>query len=148
VYDELGPLVPAHVDPDTGYHRYAATQLDPARLASLRRIGVPMAQISNMLALQPAAAAAEIRVYWAGTEAEHVAGRELVGHLVDRLHAKKSAMYEVAVGDVPARSLCSLMHRIVASRWPGARTAHVAGGDYRLVAPGSGLARAVVEAEV
>jgi hypothetical protein len=42
---------------------------------------------------------------------EHAAQRELVGYLVDRLHGKKPAMYEVAVRDIPARSLLSLMRR-------------------------------------
>jgi DNA-binding transcriptional MerR regulator len=113
LYDELGLLVPARVDPETGYRWYAATQLDRARLvASLRRIGVPLARITDMLALEPPSVAEEIRAYWAGTEAEHAARRELVGRLVDRLHGKKSAMYEVAVRDIPARSLLSLIRRV------------------------------------
>jgi hypothetical protein len=65
-----------------------------------------------MLALDSATAAEEIRAYWAGTEGEHAAQRVLVGHLVDRLHGKKSAMYEVAVRDIPARSLLSLIRRV------------------------------------
>jgi DNA-binding transcriptional MerR regulator len=113
LYDDLGLLLPAHVDRDTGYRWYAATQLDQARLvASLRRIGVPLAQIRDILALESAAAAEEIRAYWAATEGEHAAQRVLVGHLVDRLHGKKSAMYEVTVRDIPARSLLSLMQRL------------------------------------
>ena len=47
-----------------------------------------------------------------GRRAEHAAQRVLVGHLVDRLHGKKSAMYEVTVRDIPARSLLSLMQRL------------------------------------
>jgi DNA-binding transcriptional MerR regulator len=87
-------LVPAEVDAEAGYRWYADTQLEEARVvASLRRIGVPVARIRDMLALDPATAAEEIRAYWAGTEAEHAAERVLVGHLVDRLHGKKSAMY-------------------------------------------------------
>ena len=86
LYDELGLLVPDHVDPATGYRWYADAQLDRARVvALLRRIGVPLAQIRDMLALDPASAAERIRDYWAGTEMEHAARRELVGYLVDRL---------------------------------------------------------------
>ncbi|HEY3954376.1 MAG TPA: hypothetical protein VGM53_13445 [Streptosporangiaceae bacterium] len=81
-------------------------------VALLRRIGVPLAQIKDMLALDPASAAEKIRDYRAGAEKEHAAQRELVGYLVDRLHGKKSAMYEVAVRDIPARSLLSLMRRV------------------------------------
>jgi DNA-binding transcriptional MerR regulator len=113
LYAELGLLLPARVDPGTGYRWYAATQLDQARLvASLRRIGVPLAQIRDIVALEPAAAAEEIRAYWTGTEAEHAAQRVLVGYLVDRLHGKKSVMYEVAVRDIPERSLLSLICRV------------------------------------
>jgi DNA-binding transcriptional MerR regulator len=113
LYDELGLLLPDHVDPDTGYRWYAAAQLNQARLvASLRRVGVPLAQIRDILALEPVAAAGEIRAYWAGAEAEHDARRKLVGHLVDRLHGRKPAMYEVEVRDMPTRNLLSLIRRV------------------------------------
>jgi DNA-binding transcriptional MerR regulator len=113
LYDELGLLVPARVDPATGYRWYAASQRDQARLvAALRRIGVPLARIRDLLALEPASAAELVRTYWAGAEAEHAARRDLIGHLVDHLHGEKPAMYEVAVRDIPARSLLSLMRRV------------------------------------
>jgi DNA-binding transcriptional MerR regulator len=106
-------LVPDHVDAATGYRWYADTQLGQARVvALLRRIGVPLAQIREMLALDPASAAEQIRDYWARTKMEHAAQQELVGYLVDRLLGKKSDMYEVAVRDIPARSLLSLMRRV------------------------------------
>jgi DNA-binding transcriptional MerR regulator len=113
LYDDLGLLVPAHVDAATGYRWYEAAQLDRARLvAALRRIGVPLARIRDTLALDPESAAEEIRAYWAGAEAEHAAQRVLVGHLVDRLHGKQPAMYEVNVRDIPERSLLTLLGRV------------------------------------
>ena len=113
LYDELGLLVPAEVDAETGYRWYAQTQLERARMvALLRRTRVPLARIRDMLALDPVTAAEEIRAYWAAAEAEHAGQRVLVGHLVDRLLGKKSAMYEAAVRDVPARSLLSLLRRV------------------------------------
>jgi DNA-binding transcriptional MerR regulator len=58
--------VPTHVDPDTGYRWYAATQLDQARLVtSLRRIRVPLTRIRDILALDATSAAEEIRACWA-----------------------------------------------------------------------------------
>jgi DNA-binding transcriptional MerR regulator len=112
LYDDLGLLVPDHVDSATGYRWYADTQLEQARVvALLRRIGVPLAQIRDLLALDPPSAADRIRYYWAQTETEHAAQRELVDYLVDRLDGKKPAMYEVAVRDIPSRSLLSLMRR-------------------------------------
>jgi DNA-binding transcriptional MerR regulator len=112
LYDELGLLRPAQVDPDSGYRWYAAGQLDNARLvASLRQIGVPLAQIQLILSLEPEAAAAQVGAYWSGTEADHASRRNLAGYLVDRLTGKRNVMYEVKVRDIPARSLlCLLRH--------------------------------------
>jgi MerR family regulatory protein len=48
LYDELGLLVPDHVDSATGYRWYADSQLDQAHVvALLRRINVPLAQIRD-----------------------------------------------------------------------------------------------------
>ncbi|MFG2681135.1 MerR family transcriptional regulator [Streptomyces sp. NPDC048392] len=50
-YDGAGVLVPARVDPVTGYRWYAPEQLDEARLlARLRRAGMPLADIRLVLA--------------------------------------------------------------------------------------------------
>jgi DNA-binding transcriptional MerR regulator len=112
LYDELGLLLPAKVDPDSGYRWYGAGQLDNARLvASLRQIGMPLAQIQLILSLEPEAAAAQVGAYWSGAEADHAARRDLAGYLVDRLTGKRNVMYEVKVRDIPARSLlCLLRH--------------------------------------
>ncbi|SCF12221.1 DNA polymerase III sliding clamp (beta) subunit, PCNA homolog [Micromonospora carbonacea] len=46
-YDRSGVLVPALVDPVTGYRWYADEQVVPARLvAGLRRVGMPLAEIA------------------------------------------------------------------------------------------------------
>src|SRR5277367_5629636 len=112
LYDELGLLPPAQVDRDSGYRWYAAGQLDNAWLvASLRQIGVPLAQIQLILSLEPEAAAQQVGAYWSGAEADHAARRDLADHLVDRLTGKRNVMYEVKVRDIPARSLlCLLRH--------------------------------------
>lgn len=50
-YDGAGVLVPAHVDAQTGYRYYAPEQLVAARLvAALRRVGMPLAGIREVLA--------------------------------------------------------------------------------------------------
>jgi PPM family protein phosphatase len=62
LYDELDLLRPARVDPDTGYRYYAPEQLEQARLVAwLRRLGMPLARIRQVRAMEPAAAAQEIR---------------------------------------------------------------------------------------
>ncbi|MFI5987024.1 MerR family transcriptional regulator [Streptomyces sp. NPDC051555] len=50
-YDRAGVLMPARVDPTTGYRWYGPEQLDEARvLARLRRAGMPLADIRLVLA--------------------------------------------------------------------------------------------------
>ncbi|MGW1069928.1 MerR family transcriptional regulator [Streptomyces aureus] len=86
LYDELDLLRPARVDPDTGYRYYAAGQLEQARLVAwLRRLGMPLARIRQVCALEPGPAAREIGAYWAGVEAETAARRDLAAFLVDHL---------------------------------------------------------------
>ena len=58
LYDRLRLVVPAQVDPDSGYRMYSADQVEPARLVGiLRRLDMPLAMISSVLALDPADAA-------------------------------------------------------------------------------------------
>jgi len=88
LYDELELLRPARVDPDSGYRYYTPGQLDRARLVAwLRRLGMPLARIRTVCALPPAAAAGEIRAYWAQVEAETAVRRDLAAFLVDELTA-------------------------------------------------------------
>lgn len=50
-YDRQGVLTPVHVDASTGYRWYAQGQLAEAKLlARLRRIGLPLAEMSTILA--------------------------------------------------------------------------------------------------
>ena len=112
LYDELGLLVPAAVDPDTGYRSYEVAQLEQARLvAALRRIAVPLAEIKAILALEPTAAARQIALYWEGVEADHAARRNLARYLIDSLSGKEPVMYEVSTRTLPERNLlCRLRH--------------------------------------
>jgi DNA-binding transcriptional MerR regulator len=113
LYDELGLLPPARVDLDSGYRWYACGQLDQARLvASLRQIGVPLTQIKMVLGLDAPAAAGQVAPWWTGAEAQHAARRELASYLVDRLNGKRPVMYEIAVRDIPARSLLTLLRYV------------------------------------
>ncbi|WP_184540057.1 DNA polymerase III subunit beta family protein [Micromonospora polyrhachis] len=52
-YDGADVLVPAAVDPTTGYRWYDPQQIVPARMvAGLRRVGMPLAEISQAVAAQ------------------------------------------------------------------------------------------------
>jgi DNA-binding transcriptional MerR regulator len=113
LYDELGLLPPARVDLDSGCRCYAGGQLDQARLvAALRQIGVPLAQIKVILGLDAPAAAGQVAAWWTAAEAGHAARRELAGYLVDRLNGKRPVMDEIAVRDIPARSLLTLLRHV------------------------------------
>lgn len=112
LYQVLGLLEPAAVDPDSGYRSYELAQLARAQLiALLRRIDLPLAEIKAVLALEPEAAARRIVTYWEGVEAEHDARRDLATYVVDLLRGRERVMYEVATRTVPERSLlCRLRH--------------------------------------
>jgi protein phosphatase len=93
LYDELGLLTPARVDPQSGYRFYAPAQLEQARLVAwLRRLGMPLAEIRAMSALSSAAAAEKLGAYWDRVEAETAARRELASFLIGYLSGKDTDM--------------------------------------------------------
>ncbi|MGW7265174.1 MerR family transcriptional regulator [Streptomyces sp. NPDC054842] len=93
LYDELGLLPPARVDPVTGYRLYDPEQLGQARLVAwLRRLGMPLARIRHVRTLDAAAAAQEVRAFWAQVEADTAARRDLAAFLVDQLSWKDVTM--------------------------------------------------------
>lgn len=93
LYDELGLLPPARVDPESGYRFYRPQQLERARLVAwLRRLGMPLAQIKTVCELAPADAAGEVAAYWSQVEAAMVSRRELAAFLVGYLAQEGTAM--------------------------------------------------------
>ena len=114
LYDELGLLPPARVDPGTGYRWYETGQLERAGLvASLRQIGVPLAQVGELLELDSAEAMSDLVVaYWSGVEADHAARRDLAGLLVRRLTGESADLYQVATREVPERRLLCLKRNV------------------------------------
>ena len=109
LYDERGVLVPSRVEQSSGYRYYDTAQLDQARLVvMLRELQLPLAVIKELLACDPADAAARVAEHWRHAEAAHDARRELADYLVNRLSGKRSVMYEVATREIPERSLLCL----------------------------------------
>ena len=93
LYDELGLLPPAFVDPDSGYRFYDPAQLERARLVAwLRRLGMPLARIRIVCDLDPAQAAGEVAAYWAQVEADTASRRDLAAFLIATLSGRKTAM--------------------------------------------------------
>ena len=121
LYDELGLLTPARVDPVSGYRLYEPGQLEQARLVAwLRRLGMPLARIRVVCDLPPAAAAAEVAAFWAQAEADLASRRDLAAFLTTYLFAREpSPTAQAAEGLLPAE-------------WAAKGTA--------MTAPGAGLA--------
>lgn len=91
LYDELGLLPPAQVDPRSGYRSYDRRQLDRARLVAwLRGLGMPLARIRVVCDLPAPAAAAEVASYWRQVEADTAARKELATFLVGQLSEQDS----------------------------------------------------------
>jgi len=113
LYDERGVLVPSRVDQASGYRYYGTAQLEQARLVvMLRQLQLPLAAIKELLACDPAEAAARIAEHWRHAEAAHGARRELADYLVNRLCGKRPVMYEVATREMPERSLLCLKRHV------------------------------------
>jgi serine/threonine protein phosphatase PrpC len=106
LYDDMGLLVPADVDPTSGYRYYGADQLDRARLVSrLRLIGMPLARIRVVADLPPVAGAAEVASYWRQVEADSRTRRTRVRDLVEEMRAKETQMSTISTNraDVACR---------------------------------------------
>ncbi|MEV0899985.1 MerR family transcriptional regulator [Actinoplanes sp. NPDC049802] len=89
LYDEVGLLPPAAVDPESGYRFYAPEQLAHARLiARLRRIGMPLADIRIVCDLEPGAAAEAVTAYWRQVTADTADRAHHVARLVEHLSQK------------------------------------------------------------
>ncbi|HEV7652191.1 MAG TPA: MerR family transcriptional regulator [Actinophytocola sp.] len=95
LYDELGLLRPARVDPVSGYRLYEPAQLERARLVAwLRRLGLPLARIKEVCDLPRSAAAEVVADYWRQVETETAARRDLADFLVVYLSREDVEMPE------------------------------------------------------
>ena len=93
LYDDLGLLTPAEVDPGSGYRRYAEEQLDRARLvATLRLVGMPLARIEEVLDVPATVAVRLVEAYWHQVEQDTSSRRAIVTRLVDTLRNEEPAM--------------------------------------------------------
>jgi DNA polymerase III subunit beta len=99
-YDRVGVLVPAVVDPATGYRRYAEHQIRPARvLAGLRRVGMPLADIARVLGQLPDGAAVRglLDVHLRRLEDGLVDARRELSRIHALLDCEENAMTRVTV---------------------------------------------------
>ncbi|MEU4238322.1 MerR family transcriptional regulator [Actinoplanes sp. NPDC026619] len=98
LYDETGLLPPAAVDPDSGYRFYEPGQVRQARLiADLRRIGMPLSDISAVAGQAPAEVAAAVEAYWRRETAQTTARARQVTLLLEDLSRRNPIMSEITI---------------------------------------------------
>jgi DNA-binding transcriptional MerR regulator len=115
LYAEQGLLLPAEIDPATGYRYYDPAQLPKARLIGrLRALGLPLARIAYLSELSPATRAIELRG-WLRTERERLDERASVIEAVEQ-GPDPALVAAVRLREVPARKVMSRARRIDSSR--------------------------------
>jgi DNA-binding transcriptional MerR regulator len=108
LYERSGLLVPADVNPATGYRRYRESQLLRARLiVMMRRAGIPLARVAEIIAAPGAAGAALLTEYWTNAERRFAVQRDLVsrlrGSLLSGATLAADAVFHVQERDVPGQ---------------------------------------------
>ncbi|HXM57976.1 MAG TPA: MerR family transcriptional regulator [Candidatus Dormibacteraeota bacterium] len=125
-YDDAGLLRPAHVDPGSGYRRYAPAQVPEAVLIrELRALAMPVAEVRALLDAGPADAHARLDAHWRAVEARVAAARTRLAaahRLID--HEEEMTMGPVVT--IEADALATAIRQVL----PAAPTA-------RLTRPGA-----------
>jgi DNA-binding transcriptional MerR regulator len=110
LYDAEGLLVPAWVDPDSGYRYYRAQQVRTATtIALLRSLGVTLAVIREVLDAPDADALATVLDAERERAARDLAARERALRSIERLaRSPRAVSYDVLIGPQRARRLVGL----------------------------------------
>ena len=128
IYDEIGLLRPAAVDPASGQRRYAAGQVRLGRIIGmLRGAGMSLADIGLLLADLGQGrdgqgrdlAAAHLEQYLSQLEAQHTSRRLLIRHIHAILREEDPPMFPVQTRHVPAQRVMSIQRRLRAPQTDG-----------------------------
>lgn len=127
LYDRNGLLSPDSVDPFNGYRKYSLAQIEVARMITmLRRIDMPLEQISELLNLPPGARSAHVARY-RELEAEKHARRESLAQFLEHAVAEGSldgegqpgsSRFEVSLRTVPDSALLTSTQHTSARELP------------------------------
>lgn len=114
MYADLGLVVPADVDPASGYRRYQESQLERARLvALLRRLDMPLADIAKVIDCDPSEAADAVAQWWEQEEVVMTERRALITYIRSRLKEEgEPAMREVSTRAIPERKIASVSRHV------------------------------------
>jgi DNA-binding transcriptional MerR regulator len=112
LYDVSGLLRPASVDPDTGYRRYRADQLERAhRISLLRRLDMPLSVVAEVLDGGDEEAVLRLDRWWAAQEAIMQARRGSFSWLRGQLShgaTPPEQRYAVSLRDIPATKVATI----------------------------------------
>ena len=118
LYAEQGLLVPDAVDPWTGHRGYAAAQVGRARLiAALRRAGMPLARVRDVVDLEPGARRAAVGRWWAGVEEDLRRRRDLVTALT--AETEEDDVHEVTLREVAGQTVLTAERRLTVDELDG-----------------------------
>jgi DNA-binding transcriptional MerR regulator len=109
LYDALGLLEPAYVDPQSSYRYYTTKQLERAqRIVLLRQLEMPLQTIAEVLGLSDAVALHRIRAYWQSVETTHRNKRGLVQYFEQMLTKQGGTMFEVKTRHILERKIATI----------------------------------------
>jgi DNA-binding transcriptional MerR regulator len=119
IYDDIGLLRPAHVDPFNGHRRYDTGQILPAQLIGmLRAADLSLAEIGLLLAdlgRNRDLAIARLDRHLIELEARHTGRRSLIRHIHANLREEDHPMFPIQTRHVPAQRVMSIQRRLRAS---------------------------------
>jgi DNA-binding transcriptional MerR regulator len=119
LYDDIGLLRPAWVDPDSAYRYYRRSQIGRARLIRLmREMEMPLASIELVLAAEPPEAEALIESHLRQF-ADRLAGIRRAGRLlIDRLRQEDRMAFSVEERRLERRRVVSITGRVHVGQLP------------------------------
>jgi len=116
IYDEIGLLRPADVDPASRHRRYGAGQVRLARLIGmLRGADMSLAEIGLLLAdlgRDRELATARLDRHLGQLEARHTSRRFLIRHIHAILREEDHPMFPIQTRHVPAQRVMSIQRRL------------------------------------
>ena len=114
IYADLGLVVPAGVDPVSGYRHYDESQVGRARMvALLRRLDMPLAAVAQVVDRDPAEAAQALACWWEQAEAAMADRRALVAYIQSRLKGEEEPpMRDVSIRAIPERMVASISRHV------------------------------------
>jgi DNA-binding transcriptional MerR regulator len=121
LYDRLGLLKPADVDPVNGYRRYRESQLITARLVvMLRRLDMPLADVAVIVSAPAALGVERLASYWEAFERRVAGQRELAAHIRAKLSGEESraAAAEIRLRDVPEQLVLTEQRHLPVEQLP------------------------------